>query len=235
MIWPRVRGSPWARWVSARADRVAQTATLWVAEQGGELGHGVGRGAQRDPAVCFGSGAAVDHGGRVEGVGESLGLGDQAPVAPALVAVAAVGQRCAQLRIDDRAVLGGQAGGLAGDDGGAPLREPGSHRGQGVRHLASQRAGESEEPGAAGGGLAAGQGELGGHAAALLAGGRALVAVLGADRVVEVDGEAGLDRAGVGLEVFEVADGGDAFGVRQSGIGQGGDLGVEVGCGHAAV
>jgi hypothetical protein len=101
---------------------VAQTATPWVAEQGGELGHGVGRGAQRDPAVCFGSGAAVDHGGGVEGVGESLGLGDQA----------------------------------------------------------------------------------------------------------------GLDRAGVGLEVFEVADGGDAFGVRQSGIGQGGDLGVEVGCGHAA-
>jgi hypothetical protein len=149
--------------------------------------------------------------------------------------VGAVGQGCAQLVVDEGAVLGGQAGGLAGDEGGAPLREPGGHGGQGVRQLAGERAGEAEESGAAGGGLAAGQGDLGGDAAALLTGGQAQVAVLGAHRVVEVDGELGLDRAGVGLEVFEEADGGDAFGVRQARIGQGGDLGVEVGCGHAAV
>ena len=66
-----------------------------------------------------------------------------------------------EVRVDGGPVRGGQAGGFAHQQGGAPFVElPGLERGEGVRHLGHEGFGQAEEPAALGGGFVPGQGDL---------------------------------------------------------------------------
>ena len=63
--------------------------------------------------------------------------------------------------VDGGPVRGGQAGGFADQQGGAPFVElSGFEGGEGVRHLGHERFREAQEPAALGGGFAPGQGDL---------------------------------------------------------------------------
>ena len=97
-----------------------------------------------------------------------------------------------EFRVDGGPVRGGQAGGFAHEQGGAPFVQlPGLERGEGVRHLGHQGFGQAQEPAALGGGFVPGQGDLRADPGAeLLRGdpGGGLVAALGG---IEGDGDAG--------------------------------------------
>ena len=99
--------------------------------------------------------------------------------------------------VDGGPVRGGQAGGFAHEQGGAPFVElPGFQGGEGVRHLGHEGFGQAQEPAALGGGFAPGQGDLRADPGAELLGrdpGGGLFAAL---EQVEGDGEPGLAGRG---------------------------------------
>ena len=154
------------------------------------LGGGV-RGAFGD-----GAGVAPVRGGP--------GRGDHGPVTrpPANVPVSG-----GEFVVDGGPVRGGQAGGFAHEQGGAPFVElPGLQGGEGVRHLGDQGFGQAEEPAAPGRGFAPGQGDLRADPGAELLGrdpGGGLFAAL---EQVEGHGEPGLFRGRGGLPVLQFPD-----------------------------
>ena len=146
MSWPRVRGSPAPRRVSACRVRAAYMATPWRdGEQGGEVAHGVRGRAEAD--VPFGGGVAgpLGDGARVPAVGGGPGRGDDAPV-PGAVERPGVG---GEFGVDGGPVLRGQARGFLHQQGGAPFVElPGLQRGEGVGHFGDEGFGQAQEPAA---------------------------------------------------------------------------------------
>ncbi len=126
-------------------------------EQGGEVAHGVRGRPEAD--VPFGGGVAgpLGDGARVAAVGGCPGGGDDAPV-PGAVEGSGVG---GEFGVDGGPFLGGQAGRFPDQEGGAPFVElPGLQRSESVRHFGDQGFRQAEEPAAAGGGFAPGEGDL---------------------------------------------------------------------------
>ena len=109
--------------------------------------------------------------------------------------------------VDGGPVRGGQAGGFADQEGGAPFVElAGFQGGEGVRHFGDEGFGQAQEPAALGGGFAPGQGDLRPDPGAELRRGDpggGLVAALGQ---VERDREAGLAGGRGGLQVLELPE-----------------------------
>ena len=210
MTWPRDLGSPAVRAWSAILVRVAQTATPWVAGSRTEIRDMVS-GAGR--MVRCRSASAVRR--RLTTAAGSMAMTSFWVSATRRRSphpskrVGPVGAGCADLGVHDAAVLAGQAGGLAGDEGGAPLGQgAGSHGGVGVG-LLGQGLGEAEEPGAFRGGLAAGVADESGDVAALVGGRDPGGGVAVADGLVEADGQGGLSGGQRGLGVLERAEGVD--------------------------
>ncbi len=125
---------------------------------------------------------AFGDGARVQPVGGGPGRGDQAPVARPGQGPGVGGE----FRVDGGPVGGGQAGGFAHQQGGAPFVElPGLQGGEGVRHFGDEGLGQAQEPAALGRGFAPGQGDLRADPGAELLGrdpGGGLVAALGQHR-----------------------------------------------------
>ena len=101
--------------------------------------------------------------------------------------------------VDGGPVGGGQAGGFADQQGGAPFVElPGFEGGEGVRHFGDEGFGQAEEPAAFGGGFAPGEGDLRADPGPEVLGGDpggGLVAALEAGRRRRRSGPAGLPAA----------------------------------------
>ena len=110
-------------------------------QQGSELGHHLGCGAQGDPAVCFGADAALDEGGGVEAVGDLSGFGLELPDPHRFEPVGVTGQ----LGVHGQPVLESEARGFPGDHGGCPFGDPaGTERRHRVRQLLAQDHREAE-------------------------------------------------------------------------------------------
>ncbi|GAA2146101.1 hypothetical protein GCM10009844_21740 [Nocardioides koreensis] len=155
-------------------------------EQGGEPGHGVGGGAQGGVPLGLGAAPACGHGGGVEPGGALPGRGGELPLAHGLQGGGVAGE----VGVDAAAVGQAQAAGLPGEDGGLPAGDPAGPEGvQGVGHLVAQHPGQAEVLLAAVRGLASGQGDLGGDAAALPGRGHPGRGGLGALGGVELAGD----------------------------------------------
>ena len=109
--------------------------------------------------------------------------------------------------VDGGPVRGGQAGGFADQQGGAPFVElPGLQGGEGVRHFGHEGFGQAQEPAALGGGFAPGQGDLRPDPGAEFRRGHPGGGLFAALEQVEGDGEPGLAGRGGGLQVFELPE-----------------------------
>ncbi|MDO9497534.1 MAG: hypothetical protein Q7J48_17665 [Nocardioides sp.] len=162
-------------------------------------------------ALGLGSAGSFGDGGRVELAGERLGRTLEAEVAH--------GCRLspgAQALVDGEAVGERQAGGLAGEDRGAPLVEPAfAHQGQRVWHLPLEDLGEAEQPSPLAGRLAAGQADLLGDALPHPLRpdpGRDLGGALG---LIKPHGGGGLGCGGAALEFLGLPEKVDELGVRE--------------------
>ena len=176
--------------------------TLGDREQGGEVAHGVRRRAEAD--VPFGGGVAcpLRDGARVPAVGGGPGGGDDAPV-PGAVERPGVG---GELLVDGGPFLGGEAGGFADEEGGAPFVElPGLQRCEGVRHLGNQGLRQPQEPAALGGGFAPGEGDLRADPGPELGRRHPGVGLFAALGQIEGDGVSGLAGGQGGLEILQLA------------------------------
>ena len=115
--------------VGVRAERGIHRHALGHRQQRGQLRHRVRRRPQAHPALALGAAGAGGHRVRVEPVGDPAGLGLDLPVAPP-------GEPVTDLGVDRGPVLGGQAGGLAGDQHRPPLRRRTARQGrEGARQL----------------------------------------------------------------------------------------------------
>ena len=104
-----------------------------------------------------GMGGAVGDGARVEPVGGRPGGGHQPPVTDPGECPGVGGE----VRVHGGPVRGGQARGLAHQQGGAPFVQlPGLECGEGVRHFGHEGFGQAQEPAAFGRGFAPGEGDL---------------------------------------------------------------------------
>ena len=146
---------------------------------------------------AFGDGAGVTP------VRGGPGRGDQGPV-PGPGERPGVG---GEFGVDGGPVRGGQAGGFAHEQGGAPFVQlPGFQGGEGVGHFGHEGFGQAQEPAALGGGFAPGQGDLRADTGAEFLGrdpGGGLFAAL---EQVEGHGEPGLFRGRGGFPVFQFPD-----------------------------
>ena len=101
-------------------------------QQGGQVAHGVGGRAEADVPLGCGVRGAFGDGAGVTPVRGGAGRGDQGPVT-------GPGERPGvggEFLVDGGPVRGGQAGGFAHEQGGAPFVElPGFQGGEGVRHF----------------------------------------------------------------------------------------------------
>ena len=151
-------------------------------QQCGEAGHGVGGGAEADVPFGVGVCRALGDGARIEPVGGGAGGGDQGPVTGAGEGAGVGGE----VLVDGGPVRGGQAGGFADEEGGAPfVEDPGLEGGEGVRHFGDEGLGEAQEPAALGRGFAPGEGDLRADPGSELLGGHSgggLLAALGHGR-----------------------------------------------------
>ena len=131
------------------------------------IGHGVGGGTDRHPAIGLGVDRPVAHCLGVQPVRDLFGRRADLLIAQPIQR-GAVG---AQLGVQHRPVPDRQAGGFPHDQGGPPLRErPAFQRGQGVRHVLHQRLGHRQIPATTGRGIPTRQPNLAGHPAAPLGG-----------------------------------------------------------------
>ena len=153
----------------------------------------LGRGVRRS----LGDGAGV------EPVRGGPGPGGEGPVAHP-VERAGVG---GEVFVDGGPVRGGQAGGFADQQGGAPFVElAGFEGGEGVRHLGHEGFGQAQEPAAFGGGFAPGQGDLRADPGTDLIRGDAGVGLGAALEQVQLHGEAGLFGGRGGFLVLQHPD-----------------------------
>lgn len=158
-----------------------------------------GGGADGDVAVPLRPLDVGDHGVGVQGVGDVSGVGGDFPVGPG-------GEAFCEFPVGHPPVLGVQAGGLLGHEGGPVLTDaPGGEVGEGVGEFGVQGGGESEEGAGAVGGLAACQGDLTDDTAVRglafpWGGGPGLAGVL------QGEGRMGLGRAALVLDVLELPD-----------------------------
>ena len=169
---------------------------------------------------------AVGDGARVQPVRGGPGGGHQPPVTgPG----EGPGVGC-EVFVDGGPVRGGQAGGFAHQQGGAPFVQlPGLERGEGVRHLGHEGFRQAEEPAALGGGFVPGEGDLRADPGTELLRGDPGVGLGAALEKVERHGEPGLLRGRGALLVFQFPDPIDDRGTG-SGRWEGGQLGG--GCSH---
>ncbi len=120
---------------------------------------GVRRRPDRDAAVGLGLLVATHGGTGVEPLGDRTSEVGHAPVADAA-------ETPGELAVHLAAVVPGEQGRLADDQGGPPLADlTAVERSQRVRHLADEGYGQAEVSLAAGGGVLTRQGHLGGDAA----------------------------------------------------------------------
>ena len=199
-------------------------------QEGGELAHAVAEDAGGDVASGAGAGVAGDPAGFVAAQ-------DLAAHEVAQVGIAEPVQAVGEGGVDALALVGGEVGGLGGDDLGAAFVEVAAFEGgEGLGEVGEQGAGQAELAASLVGGLAAGQGDLeagpgvGVGPAAAGSGVEHPAGVgLGLAVLVEVVGQAGLGGADGGLEAFELVDLlDDGVGVGGQGEGhQGGPQGVD--------
>ena len=230
---PRVPGVPEA--LGVPGQRGVHGHALADREQGAQVAHGVRGRAEADVPVGGGVRGPGRDGPRVQPVGGSPGLGGDGPV-PGAVERAGVG---GEVLVDGGAVRGGQAGGLAHQQRGAPFVQlPALQRGEGVRHFGHERLGQAQQPAAPGRGFAPGQGDLRPDAGAELLRrdpGGGLGAAL---EQIEGHREAGLFGGQRGFPVLQlpdpVNDPGTVRRHRTGGAGQGSRQGSGSGEGPAA-
>ena len=172
-------------------------------QQHGHVAHVVRRGTDGHGAFALSPHGAVHDGLRVEFVGNGFGLCGDARIAFAFE----LGLVRAHLFIEFSAVLDAQAGRLAHDQGGPPFRERTSfQRGQGVRHLVDQGAGEAQVAATDIGRVMTGQRDLTGQTAPPFGRRHALGCLAGAALRIECGGQSGLPGGCDALEVFEFGD-----------------------------
>ncbi|CAH0256542.1 hypothetical protein SRABI26_03281 [Arthrobacter sp. Bi26] len=146
---------------------------------------------------------AFGDGARIQPVRGGTGGGHQPPVTHAGEGARVRGE----VRVDYSPVRGGQAGGFAHEEGGAPFVElSGLQGGEGVRHLGDQGFGQAQEPAALGGGFAPGEGDLRANPGTELLRGHALAGLGAALEQVEGHGEACLLRGRGALLIFQFPD-----------------------------
>ena len=206
-------------WVTRRTGRVGHAGqggigrnALLDRQQRGHPGHRVGSGTQGDVAVGLGLASSGDVGLRVEPVGLLLAGRRQLAVAHPLQP----GGISAHRGVDGQAVVTGQAGSLARDQGGLPLGDPPGPPGRpGVRQLGSGDLGQAEVSLAAVVRLATSQRHLGCDPATLLRRPHALRLLLGALRPVQLDREGRLGCRGDAHQLLQATNGVDAARVVQ--------------------
>ena len=134
-------------------------------QEGGQVAHRVGRGAQADEAVGPCHARATDRRPGVEPVADG-------PCLRPGLAVTQPGEPVGQLGVDLLAVLGGEHSGLAHHDRGPPLADlAAGQQLEGAGHLADERPREAQVACTAVGAAASSEGDLGGEALAALGGG----------------------------------------------------------------
>ncbi|CAH0281691.1 hypothetical protein SRABI26_03963 [Arthrobacter sp. Bi26] len=172
-------------------------------EQGGELAHGVGGRAEADVPLGGGVRGTLGDGARVEPVRGGPCPAGQGPVTHPVERAGVRGE----VRVDGGPVRGGQAGGFAHEQGGAPFVElSGLQRGEGVRHFGDQGFGQAQEPAAPGRGFAPGEGDLRADPGAEFLGRDPGGGLLVALEQVEGGGVPGLPGCHGGLQVLQVPD-----------------------------
>jgi hypothetical protein len=140
---------------------------------------------------------------RIEAVGGGAGRGDEGAVAQAGPGARVRGE----LFVPRAAVCCAEAGCFLDQEGGAPLVElAGVECGECVRHFGDEGFGQAQEPAAAGGGFAPGQGDLRRDALSEFSG-RDAGCVLGAPLTgLKRDSDPGLQPGGRRLQVLNVPE-----------------------------